>query len=1052
MDDFYGRSSADRGDTHSTAEFAAGDGLLPDLATQDDLLKQRRQLRLGLRSLRPQMLRQSSGSIRDMLGKAEAAAAAAAAAATAVSATVRAPSRSGGRSAGLVKLASIRGSALDVARHRLQVLLSGKERAARERKKLEDEAAAAAAAEEAAAAAAAAASGSLAGLIAMPRRRAGLVLPGPDEALLKMSKYIRPLSAHSSSSGGSGGSAMSGGGMSGSGSRSSFASPPVRRLRKRAKLRSSTSAPALPASADGSPPRPHTTDRPAAAASAERSKAGRAKRGKHGRLAPLERGERPATTGDAPGSRFQRRRHAMRRRNRKYNRGARGSAADGASKSSKSIPRPRVAGKGALASSASATAITGAAGERDETGCVAGTVYNDRTVFPSWLQKDRDFQSLFPRFAPSMLEATHAMLQVATRKAPEERSDDDVLALVSLCEKYPILGTLDLPKRKLVCRQLQLKSYHKGQMVFAQGDPGTAFYIIYSGSVDVVINGETVVALEAGTSFGELALTSDKGRAASIVCRERTDLLVLAAHYYKEVLRRHQDSLTSSNIRFLNNLGLFTSWTTSMLRVMAKVMVERRLAAGELLIKQDTAVEALYFIKKGIITVVREVEYKASNSWPAGRRRGQRSVAALRKVCDLQLKHMVAGEWLGEELFRGLQRHPYSARVSEDAVVLVLTKMDSHRLLLGSTRELLVRHHELFRPEAELRRAYDTKLKLLRGYDSLKREALGKRYRARATVQTRTADVELKAAAISRKEVLDHSRERPVTLEALRARSERAKRAAAAGRRPLSILSPPDAAAGAGAGAGVGVGAAAAAGATGVGIVGLHTPAAAAVAAAADATASERTRRHVEIVYEPADKDEVCSDASSDLGAEWPAPADITLPERDIEAEVHAELEAEELRRRRWAATGITATTVAEKESALRMSLHKLVKDSGSGDSRPQHGVTGGKAAAATAADVAAGELSADELDEAELEAIAAELEAEEEEEMARVAATGLVEVRRSEEQLTEELDMLRRQVGGARLPGVDGRGDGGGETPAYAKWLSAEAAATLHSLHGAHE
>jgi len=59
-----------------------------------------------------------------------------------------------------------------------------------------------------------------------------------------------------------------------------------------------------------------------------------------------------------------------------------------------------------------------------------------------------------------------------------------------------------------------------GEIVFKQGDVGTSWYVIYKGSVDVVVNGVTVASLGEGDGFGELALINDKPRAASIITRE----------------------------------------------------------------------------------------------------------------------------------------------------------------------------------------------------------------------------------------------------------------------------------------------------------------------------------------------------------------------------------------------------------------------------------------------------------------------------------------------------------------------------------------------------
>ncbi|MFC1925326.1 cyclic nucleotide-binding domain-containing protein [Chloroflexota bacterium] len=78
-----------------------------------------------------------------------------------------------------------------------------------------------------------------------------------------------------------------------------------------------------------------------------------------------------------------------------------------------------------------------------------------------------------------------------------------------------------------------MKTYGKSEVVFRQNMPGKEMYIVYSGKIDIVLEGSegktTVLAtLEPGQFFGEIALVDGDFRSASAVAIENgTRLLVL---------------------------------------------------------------------------------------------------------------------------------------------------------------------------------------------------------------------------------------------------------------------------------------------------------------------------------------------------------------------------------------------------------------------------------------------------------------------------------------------------------------------------------------------
>ena len=77
------------------------------------------------------------------------------------------------------------------------------------------------------------------------------------------------------------------------------------------------------------------------------------------------------------------------------------------------------------------------------------------------------------------------------------------------------------------------------ESVFNQGDSGTCWYIILSGSVNVVIAGKGIVCtLHEGDDFGKLALVNEAPRAATIVTNEANcQFLRVDKSHFDRILR-----------------------------------------------------------------------------------------------------------------------------------------------------------------------------------------------------------------------------------------------------------------------------------------------------------------------------------------------------------------------------------------------------------------------------------------------------------------------------------------------------------------------------------
>jgi CRP/FNR family cyclic AMP-dependent transcriptional regulator len=69
--------------------------------------------------------------------------------------------------------------------------------------------------------------------------------------------------------------------------------------------------------------------------------------------------------------------------------------------------------------------------------------------------------------------------------------------------------------------------YPAGQVIFSAGDPGTAFFVVLDGEVELRINGSVVGTLGPGEPFGEMALIDQAPHSSTAIAKTDCKLLAI---------------------------------------------------------------------------------------------------------------------------------------------------------------------------------------------------------------------------------------------------------------------------------------------------------------------------------------------------------------------------------------------------------------------------------------------------------------------------------------------------------------------------------------------
>jgi CRP-like cAMP-binding protein len=101
----------------------------------------------------------------------------------------------------------------------------------------------------------------------------------------------------------------------------------------------------------------------------------------------------------------------------------------------------------------------------------------------------------------------------------------------------PLFTGVDEDGLARIAEQSVEVEFPAGRVIVRQGEVGTGFFVIASGSARVVRDGETIATLGPGDFFGELSVLDGGPRIAQVIASEPTVCLGLASWDLEAVIR-----------------------------------------------------------------------------------------------------------------------------------------------------------------------------------------------------------------------------------------------------------------------------------------------------------------------------------------------------------------------------------------------------------------------------------------------------------------------------------------------------------------------------------
>ncbi|KAK0616112.1 cyclic nucleotide-binding-like protein [Bombardia bombarda] len=164
----------------------------------------------------------------------------------------------------------------------------------------------------------------------------------------------------------------------------------------------------------------------------------------------------------------------------------------------------------------------------------------------------------------------------------------------------------------------------KGIKVITQGDAGDFFYVVEKGSFDVYVNssgalqpgpdgmGQIVGTIEAGGSFGELALMYNAPRAATVISVEsHCTLWALDRLTFRRILMESTFARRRMYESFLEEVPLLSSLTPYERSKIADALESQKFPKGHVIIREGDPGHSFFLLEAG-----EAVAYRSGNDTP----------------------------------------------------------------------------------------------------------------------------------------------------------------------------------------------------------------------------------------------------------------------------------------------------------------------------------------------------------------------------------------------------------------------------------------------------
>lgn len=184
-----------------------------------------------------------------------------------------------------------------------------------------------------------------------------------------------------------------------------------------------------------------------------------------------------------------------------------------------------------------------------------------------------------------------------------EKSDEDKAFILETLSLSFLFEGLELDDLTIIVDAMRRVALEPDTFVFHQGDPGDMFYIVATGSLQVIVDQVVVGRMESRNHFGELALMFNTPRNASIFAATFCELWALDRPTFRKIIVSAAARMVQGKVTFLQSVPVLSKLPARHLYRIAEVSSWASFPADEVIVNKDSLGAVFYLIKTGDVEV-----------------------------------------------------------------------------------------------------------------------------------------------------------------------------------------------------------------------------------------------------------------------------------------------------------------------------------------------------------------------------------------------------------------------------------------------------------------